>query len=53
MYVYYAHADLPEKYEGMPIGIQMVGRRFQEEKILSIAKTVEAIIATPTVCKDM
>lgn len=39
--------DNPETSAGMPIGIQLMGRRFQEEKILSIARLVESVISPP------
>ncbi|WFD40530.1 amidase [Malassezia japonica] len=35
------HAYDPNKHNGMPIGIQLMGRRFQEEKVLALAKIVQ------------
>ncbi|CAZ84548.1 unnamed protein product [Tuber melanosporum] len=34
----------PEVYHGAPIGIQIVGRRLQEEKVLVISEVVEAAL---------
>ncbi|KAG0137617.1 amidase signature domain-containing protein [Tuber indicum] len=34
----------PEAYHGTPIGIQIVGRRLQEEKVLVISEIVEAAL---------
>ncbi|KAI1756099.1 amidase signature domain-containing protein [Xylaria castorea] len=36
----------PEIYDGGPVGLQIVGRKFEEEKILSIAKIVVSAIET-------
>lgn len=36
-----ANLDDPNKHDGMPIGIQLMGRRFQEEKVLALAKIVQ------------
>jgi amidase len=35
-------ADDPELYHGGPVGLQLVARKFEEEKILAIAKIVLA-----------
>jgi hypothetical protein len=32
--------DDPETYDGAPVGIQLVGRRLEEEKMLSLAQVV-------------
>jgi Asp-tRNA(Asn)/Glu-tRNA(Gln) amidotransferase A subunit family amidase len=32
--------DEPEKYEGGPVGLQVIGRRFEEEKVLSILEII-------------
>lgn len=32
----------------MPVGIQLMGRRFQEEKVLALAKVVHAAISSTT-----
>jgi Asp-tRNA(Asn)/Glu-tRNA(Gln) amidotransferase A subunit family amidase len=36
--------DDPEKYEGGPVGLQVIGRRFEEEKILEILEIIAQII---------
>lgn len=36
------HAYDPDMCRGMPIGIQLMGRRFQEEKLLAMAQVVES-----------
>ncbi|RWA08465.1 hypothetical protein EKO27_g6644 [Xylaria grammica] len=36
----------PEIYDGAPVGLQLVARKFEEEKILSIAKIVVAALET-------
>lgn len=33
-------ADDPEIYHGAPVGIQIVGKKFEEEKVLAIAHLV-------------
>jgi len=33
-------ADDPEVYDGAPVGVQIVGRKFEEEKVLAIADIV-------------
>jgi Asp-tRNA(Asn)/Glu-tRNA(Gln) amidotransferase A subunit family amidase len=32
--------DDPEKYEGGPVGLQVIGRKFEEEKILDILEII-------------
>lgn len=34
----------PEKMQGLDIGIQIIGRRFQEEKVLGVAKLLESLM---------
>lgn len=34
------HIDDPEEIHGLPLGIQLVGRRFQEEKVLAMVGRV-------------
>lgn len=34
----------PEAYDGAPVGLQIVGRKYEEEKIWAIAKIVDAIL---------
>ncbi len=38
----------PEAYDGAPVGLQIVGRKYDEEKIWAIAKIVDAIIKNKT-----
>jgi Asp-tRNA(Asn)/Glu-tRNA(Gln) amidotransferase A subunit family amidase len=35
-------ADDPEVFHGMPVGLQIVGRRFEDEKIVAILKHFES-----------
>lgn len=37
----------PEEFHGAPVGLQLIGRRFQDEKILSILEYIEAKINLP------
>lgn len=32
--------DDPDIYDGAPVGLQIMGRKFEEEKVLAIAKVV-------------
>ncbi|GME48883.1 acetamidase [Neofusicoccum parvum] len=34
----------PESMDGMPVGVQIVGRKLEEEKVLGAAKVVEAVL---------
>ena len=34
----------PEAYDGAPVGLQIVGRKYDEEKVWAIAKIVDAIL---------
>ncbi|KAL2267920.1 hypothetical protein VTJ83DRAFT_5197 [Remersonia thermophila] len=36
----------PEVYHGAPVGVQLVARKFEEEKILAIAEIVTAALET-------
>jgi Asp-tRNA(Asn)/Glu-tRNA(Gln) amidotransferase A subunit family amidase len=38
--------DDPDTYHGAPASIQLVGRRLEEEKLLSIAKVVVDALAS-------
>lgn len=38
--------DDPEKYEGGPVGLQVIGRRFEEEKVLDILEIIAQTIGT-------
>lgn len=37
-------ADDPDIYDGAPVGLQIVGRKFDEEKILAIMNIVYAAL---------
>jgi len=39
--------DDPEKYEGGPVGLQVIARRFEEEKLLDILEIIAQIIGQP------
>ena len=34
----------PELMQGLPVGLQVVGRRLEEEKVLSAAKVIEGVV---------
>ena len=36
-------ADATKGAEGLPIGVQVVGRRFQEELVLHVMKEIETL----------
>lgn len=36
--------DDPEKYEGGPVGLQVVARRFEEEKLLEMLEIIAQTI---------
>ena len=36
--------SIPSKSEGLPVGIQLMGERFEDEKLLAVAEKVEEII---------
>ena len=38
------YTDDPEIYDGAPVGLQIVGRKFEEEKIWAIGKIVHEIL---------
>ncbi|RYC59146.1 hypothetical protein CHU98_g7066 [Xylaria longipes] len=42
----YYHTDDPEIYDGGPVGLQIVARKLEEEKILSIARIVVSAMET-------
>lgn len=42
------HEDDPEVYHGAPVGLQIVGRKFEEEKVLAVAKIVCAALEKAT-----
>jgi len=33
--------DDPEKYDGGPVGLQVIGRRFEEEKLLDVLEVIQ------------
>jgi amidase len=37
-------ADDAATYDGAPVGVQIVARRYEEEKVWAIAKIVDAIL---------
>ena len=36
--------DDPETYDGAPVGLQIVARQHEEEKVLAIAKIVDSAL---------
>ena len=36
--------DDPETFDGMPVGLQIMGRRLEEEKVLAIAREMEQLL---------
>ena len=36
--------DDPEKYDGGPVGLQVIARRFEEEKVLEILEIISQTI---------
>lgn len=46
---YLGNIDDPEIYDGAPIGVQIVARKYEEEKIWAIAKIVTAALKTADV----
>jgi amidase len=36
--------DDPEKYDGAPVGLQVLGRRFEEEKTLELLEIIAQAI---------
>lgn len=36
--------DDPHIYHGTPVGVQLVGKRFQEEKVLAIGEVIEGAL---------
>lgn len=37
-------ADDPELYHGMPVNVQVVGRRFHEEQVLAITEYLDKLV---------
>lgn len=44
-------ADDPEIYDGVPVGVQIVARTFEEEKVLAIAGIVTACLNVAVCCE--
>ena len=40
---FYATDD-PEAYDGAPVGLQIVARKYEEEKVWAIARIVDAVL---------
>ena len=38
--------DDPEIYDGAPVGLQIVARKWEEEKVWAVAKIVDAVLKT-------
>ncbi len=36
--------DDPKAYDGAPVGLQIVARKYEEEKVWAIAKIVDSIL---------
>lgn len=34
-----------DKMHGLPVGVQVVGRRLEEEKVLAVMKRIESVLA--------
>ncbi|RVX70935.1 hypothetical protein B0A52_06092 [Exophiala mesophila] len=43
----YPETEGPARYSNAPVGVQIVGRRLQEEKLLMMARTIEQAIRPP------
>ena len=43
---YSQHSDDPDVYDGAPVGIQIVARKLEEEKVWAIGKIVSQILMT-------
>ena len=41
--------DDPEIYDGGPVGVQIVARKFEEEKVLAVGKIIQQILKTACV----
>jgi amidase len=37
-------SDDADTYHGAPVGVQIVGRKFEEEKVLGIAEAIDAAL---------
>lgn len=36
--------DDPDLYHGLPVNVQVIGRRFQEEKVLAITEYIDGLL---------
>ncbi|KAI0309924.1 amidase [Amylostereum chailletii] len=43
-----SHYD-PEEFDGSPIGLQIMGRRLQEEKVLALAAVIDRLASNPLI----
>lgn len=34
----------PERYDGVPVCVQLVGKRFQEERLVAVAKKIDNLV---------
>ena len=41
--------DDPEVFHGLPISLQLVGRRFEDEKVLAILEYIHKVVKLPFV----
>lgn len=41
-YIEFYYADNPNTYKGPPVGLQIVGRKYEEEKVIEMMKVIEA-----------
>lgn len=41
-------SDDAATYDGAPVGVQIVARRFEKEKVWAIAKIIDAILNSPS-----
>jgi amidase len=42
-------ADDPEKFDGLPISLQLVARRFEDEKVVAVLEYIKREIGLPFV----
>jgi Asp-tRNA(Asn)/Glu-tRNA(Gln) amidotransferase A subunit family amidase len=39
--------DDPETFHGLPVSLQLVGRRFEDEKVLAILEHIQKVVKLP------
>lgn len=39
--------DDPEAFDGLPVSLQLVGRRFEDEKVLAVLEYIQGAIGLP------